>query len=98
MYNELLKKYNKIAVDQAQDFKREIERVWPVDLDDTNGHSKDKWVVENNVVKNTSSYSAILWMGRYYSSNAGKWMGSTQLPQGGDPVLTEFIRKQNGRN
>jgi len=94
MYNELLKRSEELAKEMAKDFKEVIKREWPED--DTAPHSKDEWVVNDNIVENKANYSAILWTGRYYSPSANRWLGSKQMPDGGDPILRDFLRNYKG--
>jgi hypothetical protein len=73
----------------AEKFLTEVKREWP--MDDTAPHSKDQWEQKDNKVINTAPYADILWTGRVYKD---RWYGSEQLPNGGDELLRNFLRRQ----
>jgi len=90
---KLLKdKTDRIIAEQVLNLYREFIKVSPVDT----GAFRSAWTfdqISDNewIISNGMQYASILYDGRRLV--AGKWFGSEQWRDGGDPMLKEFNQK-----
>lgn len=88
--DNILSKTQKAQEALAKDFYESIKSAWPLET----GASRDAWELNTTdkvqTVQNNLDYSSILWDGRLFN---GKWLGSTQMPAGGLPVLQGSLNK-----
>ena len=87
---QILKQKEKILDKLVINFFADLQTQAPVDT----GNFKNSWIIERFgdrwEIRNNSDYASILWNGRRFV--AGRWFGSEQWQEGGEPMLERLNR------
>jgi hypothetical protein len=93
-FDELLAKEHEKVKREVAGFHSDLVRVAPVDT----GEYRDSLQLFTNsmwswTIKSDMQYASVLWAGRQFHN--GRWYGSEQWSEGGDPMLDSFRERLN---